>query len=117
MQRDVDPKLLAASNRKGPTRRKVPTQKAPKAKINVQNIIFVHVLGVSTSTLSPGAHTLCTEIICVSTASTCVGTSSGQESSFCIPHHRPLAAASPSMRPGKGCQEARYKLSQFIKSS
>jgi hypothetical protein len=65
LQQDVDPELLVSSNGKGPTaRRQAPTQKAPQAKVNVQNIIFVHVLGVSM--LSPCVHTLCAETICVS---------------------------------------------------
>ncbi len=59
LQRVVDPKLLAASNGKGPTaRRTVPAQKAPKAKVNEQTIIFAHVLGVSMLSLCAHIHSV-----------------------------------------------------------
>ncbi len=89
LQRDVDPNLLVPSNGKGPTtRRKKLTQKAPKARVKVHNIIFVHVLGVS-MLICVQTHTLCrftAETLCASTASAGGGTSRRQASSFCIPH-------------------------------
>jgi hypothetical protein len=59
LQPEVDTKLLVSSNGMGRTaRRQVPTQKALRAKINVQNIIFVHVLGVSMLSLCVHLHSV-----------------------------------------------------------
>ncbi len=117
LQRDVDLKLLVSSKGKSPsTCRKNLQQKSQKAKVNVHKIIFVHVLGQPwcEHAESVCTHTHCAETLCISTASTGVGTSWRQESSFCIPHCRRLAPASSSMRPGQVCQETRYTLFQIF---
>jgi hypothetical protein len=48
LQRNVDPNFLVSSGGKNPPpRRMVPTLRPTRGEVSVQNIVFVHVLGVS----------------------------------------------------------------------
>ncbi len=62
LQQNVDPKLLVSSSGKPskdpPARRKVPAKKIPRARVSVQNVVFVLAHAVSMLSLCAHIHSV-----------------------------------------------------------